>query len=116
MDTSIRERAPRLQLKSFLAVQDLASAAALGRLVDLSLSGMMLICTRELPVGQAFELEITLPRSYDTAALRLQAESVWCRNNPKNPAHFGVGFRFSNITAPTLTLLEKLMGEPGALH
>lgn len=116
MDQTPPVRAARLRLQQFLPVHDLDNQQLLGRVVDLSMSGMMLIATRELPVGQEFSVEIRTPESLQVPALHLVAESVWCRNNPNNPSHFGVGFRFSNITADTLSLLERLMQQPGIVH
>ena len=109
-------RATRLRLQQFLPVHDLGDQQLLGRVVDLSITGMMLISTRELPVGREFSVEIRTPDNLQVPALQLVAESVWCRNNPNNPMHFGVGFRFSNITADTLSLLERLMEQPGIAH
>jgi hypothetical protein len=61
-------------------------------------------------------VEIRIPEAHALPSLKLTAESVWCRNNPNNPSHFGVGFRFSNITGDTVSLLEQLMQQPGIVH
>jgi c-di-GMP-binding flagellar brake protein YcgR len=116
MDQSPPTRATRLRLQQFLQVHDTDDQQMLGRLVDLSATGMMLIASRELPVGHAFAVEIRAPETLEIPPLRLVAESVWCRNNPNNPSHFGVGFRFSNITADSVSLLEKLLQQPGIVH
>ncbi|MGH8493829.1 MAG: PilZ domain-containing protein [Moraxellaceae bacterium] len=116
MNAHIRNRATRLQLKQFLPVQDIHSASSLGRMVDLSVTGMMLICKQEIPAGQRFRVEITTPVGYAVPGIQLQAESVWCRVNPNNTAHFGVGFRFGDVSHETLALLEQLMQEPGITH
>lgn len=115
-DAEASTRASRLRLQQFLSVHDLDTQQLLGRLVDLSMTGMMLIATRELPVGQSFTVEIRVPENHALPSLKLAAESVWCRNNPNNPSHFGVGFRFSNITGDTVSLLEQLMQQPGIVH
>lgn len=115
-DEQASARASRLRLQQFLPVHDLGNQQLLGRMVDLSMTGMMLIATREVPVGESFAVEIRVPEIHQLPSLRLTAESVWCRNNPNNPSHFGVGFRFSNITADTVSLLEQLMQQPGIAH
>lgn len=116
MEQEATPRAARLRLQQFLTVHDASNQQMLGRLVDLSLTGMMLITKQSLPVDQEFLLEIRPPANHEVAGLTLKAVSVWCRNNPNNLAHYGVGFRFSNTTADTVTLLEKLMQEPGIVH
>ncbi len=116
MEQQNRNRATRLQLKQFLPVQDIQNATPLGRMVDLSVTGMMLICKQEIPAGRSFSVEITTPSGYAEPSIKLQVESVWCRVNPNNTAHFGVGFRFGEVSSHNLALLEKLMQEPGVIH
>lgn len=105
-------RSPRIRPQKLLTVYDASSQQILGRLVDISLTGLMLITSEPLAVNQEFQLEIRPPNDHEAVALRLGATSAWCRNNPNNLSHYGVGFQFSNITADTVTLLEKLMEEP----
>lgn len=116
MEAQTRNRATRLQLKQFLPVQDTRNANPLGRMVDLSVTGMMLICKQEIPAGHTFSVEITTPVGHAVPPIQLQVESVWCRVNPNNTAHYGVGFRFCHVPPATLVLLEKLMQEPGVVH
>lgn len=109
-------RASRLRLQQFLPVHDSRDQQLLGRVVDLSVTGLMLIATRELPVGEAISLEIRSPAELDLPSLVISAETVWCRNNPNNPSHFGVGFRFKSVTEEARSLLEKFMQQPGIVH
>lgn len=116
MEQEAPNRATRLRLKQLLTVRAAGNQQVLGRLVDISLTGMMLISGEALPVDQEYLLEIRPPDNQEAAALTLTAVSVWCRNNPNNLSHYGIGFRFSNTTADTVTLLEKLMQNPGIAH
>ncbi len=109
-------RAARLQLTQFLPVQDRQSAQPLGRMVDLSVTGMMLICKQEIAPGRTFQVEITTPAGHAVPPIHLTAESVWCRVNPNNTAHYGAGFRFCELSENNLVLLEKLMQESGIAH
>lgn len=115
-ETIPADRAARLRLRHYLPVFDAVAEAPLGRLVDLSITGMMLIATRELPVGQIFEIDIRTPEGHAVPPVRLAAEAVWCRPSPSNARHFGVGFRFAAVPAATLAHLEQLMQEAGTLH
>jgi hypothetical protein len=116
MDQAPPDRAVRLRLQNFFPVFDQQSREQLGRLVDLSTSGMMLIATHELPVGQTFAIEIRPPADHSVPPLRLTAETVWCRTSPANKEHFGVGLRFSGVSDVDLALLEQLMQESGTRH
>jgi hypothetical protein len=109
-------RATRLRLQHFLQVHDTSNQQLLGRLVDLSLTGMMLISTQALPPEQEYSVEIRTTPDHPVPSLRLQAVSVWCRNNPNNLSHFGIGFRFSGVTTEMRTHLERLMQQPGVAH
>lgn len=116
MDSLPPSRAERLRLQQFLPVHEQHSREQLGLMVDISITGMMLIATQELPVGRIFEIEIRPPARHPVGAIKLAAESVWCRNSPNNPRHFGVGFRFSEPAPETLAQLEHLMQEAGTRH
>jgi hypothetical protein len=116
MDQTSASRATRLRLQQFLPVFDRQTQEQLGRLVDVSISGMMLIANRELPIGRNFGIEIRTPAGHPVPPLQLEAESVWCRNNPNNPLHFGVGFRFLGLEGDALAQLEALMHEAGTRH
>lgn len=116
MDQIPPDRAVRLKLQQFLPVFEQRSQEHLGRMVDLSITGMMLIATQELPVGRIFEIEIRTPDGHPVPSVRLAAKSVWCRNNPNNPRHFGIGFRFDAETSAARPLLERLMQAAGTRH
>jgi hypothetical protein len=116
MDQAPPARAVRLRLQSFFPVYDQDSLQQLGRMVDLSVSGMMVIAREELPVGKTFEIEIRTPEDHSVPPLRLAAETVWCRLSPNNNQHFGVGFRFCSVAGDVAPLLEQLMQEAGTLH
>ncbi|HEX4870602.1 MAG TPA: PilZ domain-containing protein [Moraxellaceae bacterium] len=116
MEQAPPDRAVRLRLQQFLPVYEQGAASPLGRMVDLSITGMMLIATQELPVGRIFEIEIRTPEGHPVPPVRLAAESVWCRTAPNNPRHFGVGFRFQEGDGSSLPLLERLMQEAGTRH
>jgi hypothetical protein len=116
MDQAPPNRAARLRLQNFFPVFDQQSSEQLGRMVDLSISGMMLIATHELPVGQTFEIEIRTPDDHTVPPVRLAAETVWCRTSPANKQHFGIGLRFNSVGADALTQLEQLMHEAGTRH
>lgn len=106
-------RSARVRPQKLLTVYDAGSQQILGRLVDLSITGLMLITSEPLAVDREFQLEIRATTDQKTAGLSLNAVSAWCRNNPNNLSHYGVGFRFNKISTDTVTLLEKLMHESG---
>jgi len=106
-----QRRVPRQRLDQFFPVYDLASGEPIGRLADVSTSGLMLITHEALVADQEYLLEIRPP---EDTPLQVTAVCVWCRNNPYNQAHFGTGFRFSKASGDTLARLAELMRRPGS--
>ncbi len=107
-------RAPRKRLQQFLLVLDRHSRETLGRLVDISSSGMMLISSAPLPLHQELELEITPPPDSDLPPIHVQAQAVWVRSSNNNLNHHGCGLAFSQTNAPTQALLEALIQMQGS--
>jgi hypothetical protein len=102
-------RAERKQLKRFLTVLDGSTSKPLGRIVDISDTGLMLIGSTPLPADTKFLLDIQIPRQSKTLSLRLPAISVWSRNSGSNQSHHGCGMRFDNPSPEQLLLLERLI-------
>lgn len=97
--TDEHRRAPRKRLQHFLPVLDAGSRLPLGRLVDISASGMMLISSEPLPVDCEFHLEIQPLPDSGLLPVQLTAVSVWCRASTHNNTHHGCGLKFVNLNA-----------------
>jgi len=97
---------PRRQLKQFLTVLDAGNQQVLGRMVDISQIGMMLIGSMPLNVHQEYLVDIQLPGG---ARLRLRATCIWSRSGTTNVAHHGSGFRFENVTPDQHHALDQLI-------
>lgn len=102
-------RTPRKRLQQFLLVLDRNSRQTLGRLVDISSSGMMLICSAPVPLEQTFQLEISPPEDSALPPIPVEARSIWVRSSSNNLSHHGCGFAFDHITEETQTLLTTLI-------
>lgn len=102
-------RTPRKRLQQFLPVLDAGSQQPLGRLVDISLAGMMMISNEPMETGQDIWLQIQSPEDSGLPALRIQARTVWTRSSSHNQTHHGCGLEFSNLTVEQQTLLQQLI-------
>ena len=99
-------RTPRKQLKKFLTVKDVSTQSELGRLVDISLVGMMLIGSFPLTVHHEYLIDVQMsPENF----LRLRATCIWSRSGTTNTAHHGSGFRFEDVTAAHKRMLAQLI-------
>ncbi len=102
----------RTPLLVYLDVIDIQTQKNLGYLGDISLEGMMLITTQDIPVGQVFDIQIQLPESAalefsQTQTIDLQIEVVWQKNN-LNPELFCLGCHFTQISDADRDLLQRV--------
>ena len=68
----------RRRASDYLVVTDTASGQVLGRVINMSPKGVMIMSAEAMPVGQSFQLDITLPsRTFDADRLTLAAECRW---------------------------------------
>lgn len=104
-----QRRAPRKRLQNFLPVYDADSRELLGRLVDISSTGLMLISSAPLQEGRQLRLSIQLPTAIDgRTQLHIEATSMWCRST-SHTQHHGTGLRFTSIAEEDKQLLEQLL-------
>lgn len=92
-----KRKSVRRRVTSVLEMQDRHTTQVLGRLMDLSLEGFMLLAKQEMLPHQQYELVLNLPEAIKFhRSIELTAECRWCQ--PSNTAgYFGAGFSVVNI-------------------
>jgi len=96
-------RANRHQTKVF----EVASEKILGRLVNISTGGMMVISERHFEIGELLDVRIILPRPiHGVLEMELRAEARWCTPD-ENPQFKAVGFLFHGLTTEDKLLIEE---------
>lgn len=102
-------RRPRKNTPHHVKVIDNETGRVMGRVVDITADGMMVICQQQLQVGRQFDLRIVLPvMVQDKMHVNLDSEVVYC-NQDQNPSFFKAGFRFLNVGGEEGFLLEDVM-------
>ena len=102
-------RRPRKNTPHHVRVLEDESGKSLGRVVDITADGMMIICQGNISVGRVFNLRVVLPvMIQDRTHLVIQSEVVYC-NQDQNPSFFKTGFRFLNLAGEDGFLLEDIM-------
>jgi hypothetical protein len=97
-----------------IAVNDAITGQQIGHVGNLSVDGMLLISSRQLPEDALFQLTFELP---ETASTRLQTIEVgvheqWCE--PANvPGQFWTGFRIIDIGADDFDVLRNWVNSSG---
>lgn len=102
-------RRPRKNTPHLVNVLDLETGKSLGRVVDITADGMMLVTKDAVPNGHRVQVRVILPVMVQARTdVQLEAEVVWCKQD-SNPSYFKVGFRFLNLAGEDGFLLEDVM-------
>ncbi|MBU2502591.1 PilZ domain-containing protein [bacterium] len=102
-------RRPRKNTPHLVRALDDESGQVMGRIVDITCNGMMLVTGRSVPLGRRFQVRLNLPvMVHNRSDINVEAEAVWC-NQDKNPSFYRVGFKFINLAGEDGYLLEEVM-------
>jgi hypothetical protein len=100
---------PRKNTPHNVKVVDEENGRVMGRVVDITADGMMLVTNQEVTPGRQFQIRITLPvMVHHRSDVSLEARAVWC-NQDTNPSFYKVGFKFLNMPGEEGFLLEDVM-------
>jgi len=107
-----RRKDPRKQTEHFLGVYHRETEEFIGRLIDLSVKGMMIRAVQDMDVNSIYEFRIILPtfvagRDY----LELDAKCVWLIHSTKSIGKLDVGFMFTNISFEEAESIQFLLND-----
>jgi hypothetical protein len=94
----------------YLQILEQETGKVIGRLVDITTIGLMIISEKELEPGRKFALRIALPEEFPNATqIVVVGESVWCHKDV-NPDYYAIGFKLNppseNVTKVIQGLIE----------
>ncbi|MBU8872038.1 MAG: PilZ domain-containing protein [Gemmatimonadales bacterium] len=102
-------RRPRKNTPHLVKVLDAETGESLGRVVDITADGMMLVTDHAYDQGHIIKARLILPVMVQARTdVDLEAEAVWCKQD-SNPSYFKVGFHFLNLAGEDGFLLEDVM-------
>ncbi len=89
----------------YIKVYDQETSKTIGRLVDITTGGMMLVSEKPVPVGTVTKLKMPLPEKiHDIGEISFDAKSVW--NGPDvNTDFFDTGFQFIEPPYETIDMI-----------
>lgn len=103
-----KRRAPRKKAIYYLEVFNDETGLSLGRMVDLTAGGMLLISENPIAPNGHYKMRMRLPRKIKGAEeIVFDAVSAWCRES-KNSDFIETGFRFVELPQETLEIIELL--------
>lgn len=95
----------RYQVTDVIEVFDVFAECPLGRLVDISLGGLMLSSQGAIPLNRIFQTAIDLPGG---TSLQLGVESLWSRASADG-AQVWTGFQLISVSDQDRAALERLI-------
>ncbi len=104
-----QRKSQRKQTVFYLEVMDAEIDQPIGRLVDITTEGVMLIHEHPLAINRLYQLRILLPKPLGGASqVEFKAECRWCRQSV-NEAFFDAGLRILEIAPEDLTRIDMVM-------
>jgi hypothetical protein len=104
-----RRKFQRRFLAFYSRVFDANSHQYLGRLVDLTAQGLMLLSEIPLPTDTAFRLKIELSETFtDKTAVVFGARSLWCQPDI-DPEFYNTGFQLTDIDPADVAVIERIV-------
>lgn len=108
---SERRKQVRKCTSDYFIVSDRETGARIGRVLDLTTDGAMMISETEVPVPTTFQCKMRMPRMIGRHRfLFFDAESKWCRQNQRL-GWYETGYRLVNVPEDHLKIIEELTGD-----
>ena len=106
---SEHRKRPRKNTPHRINVLDNETGRPLGRIVDITADGLMLVASQAIEPGREFSLKILLPAMLQNRTdIVAESRVVWCQQD-RNPRYFKIGFQFINLPGDDGFLLEDVM-------
>jgi hypothetical protein len=106
-----KRKLKRRNLIYYLRVVDRANNRLVGRLVDLTTEGMMLISENPLASNQTYHMKMVLPAEIDlTREIHIDAQSQWTKPDV-NPELYATGFHFLRVSPQDIGIIKDLIAD-----
>jgi hypothetical protein len=102
---------PRKVCDARIDILDAETDQIIGNLVNISLSGFMMITTQSLPENYVFQFKISFgSESAKTQVVQVGAESLWVQE-VEGSAQRWMGFHIIDISEADLAIIDTLIGD-----
>jgi len=111
MNKQENRSAPRKRVNEKIELRDVHTDQLVGNLVNISVSGFMLLADRSLSENQLFQLRMLLPSPIeDVEYIELGAECLWRQDAPDTD-HCWAGFHIIDISEQGTRLIQRLLSD-----
>ena len=115
-DMNDNRRAKRKRAQEAIEVMDTMTERTIGRIGNISETGMMLFATVNLPEDALFQLSFALPDDPGRARpIDIGAHHLWS-DAANTPGQFWAGFRFIDISSDDAARLRAWIDQPGGQY
>jgi len=104
-----QRKSPRKIANQILEVSDQITGTQIGRVVNISAEGLMLLSQEPFLVGSVYQLDLVLPGTSDEESkVSFGAEAVWTLE-AMQPESFWTGFRIIDISNEDVLRIDDLI-------
>lgn len=109
-----RRNAPRKSSRATIEVIDDITGHNIGRIGNLSRTGMMLLCEQPLQDGALYQLRLQMPgHSLVRTQIETGVQTMWTEGTSASGQQWA-GLRIISISAPAAEWLDKWLGKDNA--
>ena len=99
----------RRQLIYYLKVMDSQTEQPIGRLVDITTEGLMLVSSQPIALDKVYSLKMDLPAEMNQLkSVKFDAQSLWS-NRDVNPDFIDTGFKFVDVSSNDISAITDLI-------
>ena len=107
-----KRKAPRKKTNEFIEIHDKETDEFIGKLLDLSTKGMMILAMRSMITQTIYEIRIDLPKPIEGKHnLTFDAECVWCHESASLKETYNAGFQITEIESEEIKTLQILLDD-----
>ncbi len=104
-----QRHSPRKVANEVLIIADQITGSQIGRVVNISAEGLMLLSDEPMVTGSVYQLNLILPNPKNGQDnIAFAAEAVWC-TEASQPDSFWSGFHIIDIDAENVLIIDELI-------
>jgi hypothetical protein len=94
-----------MRIDESIELIDINLEQSLGKLINISTGGFMLLASSNIPTHQLFQLRLSMP---EEDSVEFGAECLWAQET-SDEGHFWVGFQIIDISEQAIARIESLI-------
>lgn len=104
-----RRKQDRKKLDQLLELFDVNSESPLGKVVDISLDGIMIVSQKPIPTNKVWQLRMEFPSQKDgNQVVLFGAESLWC-DDSMAPGQYWTGLHVIDISSEDFLVFKNFV-------